>query len=87
MFLTFCAYELVANSSKKLLYNTRPYWYYGIIVPLNLGIVQRRALIGGTAVRFLYCTAYCILQPFFGCTKHYIYSLAHFVTSRYVWLL
>ena len=32
MSLTFCAYELVANSSKKLLYNTRPYllvlWYY-----------------------------------------------------------
>ena len=62
IFLTLCAYELVANSSKKLLYNTRPYWYYGIIVQLNLGIVQRRALIGGTAVRFLHCTACCIMQ-------------------------
>ena len=27
MFLTFCAYELVANSSKNcFIYNTRPYW-------------------------------------------------------------
>ena len=61
MFLTFCAYELVANSSKKLLYNTRPYWYYGIIVPLNLGIIiQRRALYWRDCSAFpiLYCLLY-----------------------------
>ena len=60
MFLTFCAYELVANSSKKLLYNTRPYWCYGIVVPLNIGIIQRRAPYWRDCSVFpiLYCLLY-----------------------------
>ena len=75
-------------------YNTRLLLVHcGIFLPLNLGIVQRRALVGGTAARFLYCTVLPVVYSSpvfivcFVCTKHYIHSLAHFVTSRYVWLL